>query len=318
LLTAGAQAAVIAEPQSLSRDALETHLSELESPALGLTALRAFGEKLASLTLHDTVRSELYAMRKRPLVIVHDEAASRIPWETLCIRGWFPATESGLSRRYAAEQLSLARFSEARRQRKELAVLLVVNPTEDLPGAELEGERLLSLLEPVRNAKVTLVRGNDATRARLLAEFQSGAYDVLHYAGHAIYDAETPARGGIRCSDGVLTSAEIAELTQLPALVVFNACESARVRRELPQRMHRSHSLAENFLRGGVANYIGTYWPVSDAAAVAFSETFYAHLLRRTTLGTAVVKARAAVRALRSIDWADYIHYGDPDFRLKE
>jgi CHAT domain-containing protein len=193
----------------------------------------------------------------------------------------------------------------------------VVNPTEDLPGAELEGERLLSQLQPVRNARVTAVRGSAATCARLLAEFQSGAYDVLHYAGHAIFDAGAPSRSGIRCSDGVLSSVEIAELAQLPALVVFNACESARVRRELPQRLHESHTLAEIFLRGGVANYIGTYWPVSDAAAVAFSEAFYANLLRRTTLGAAVVKARAAVRALRSVDWADYIHYGDPGFRLK-
>src|SRR5690606_22945578 len=126
---------------------------------------------------------------------------------------------------YAAEQLSLARFSETRRERKELAVLLVANPTEDLPGAELEGDRLLKLLEPVSNARVTAVRGRAATCARLLAELQSGAYDVLHYAGHAFFDPKTPARSGIRCSDAVLTSAELAELTQLPALVVFNACE---------------------------------------------------------------------------------------------
>jgi hypothetical protein len=67
-----------------------------------------------------------------------------------------------------------------------------------------------------------------------------------------------------------------------------------------------------------VANYVGTYWPVTDTAAVTFSETFYAALLRRNSLGVAVVKARTAIRKLRSIDWADYIHYGDPDFRLKE
>jgi CHAT domain-containing protein len=318
LLTAGPQAAVIAETQPVTRESLEALLLKLEAPKLKATELRKFGEELATLTLHETVRTALHEMRTRPLVIVHDAQASRIPWETLCIRGWAPALEKGLSRRYAAEQLSLARFNETRRERKELSVLLVANPTEDLPGAELERKRLVALLEPVRNARITVVNGRAATCARLLAELQSGAYDVLHFAGHAFFDEKSPGRSGIRCSDAVLTGLQLAELAQLPALVVFNACESARVRRQVAQRLHESHGLAEIFLRGGVANYIGTYWPVGDTAAVAFSETFYAALLRRAALGAAVVKARTAIKALRSIDWADYVHYGDPDFRLKE
>jgi CHAT domain-containing protein/pimeloyl-ACP methyl ester carboxylesterase len=318
LLTAGRQAAVVSESQPFARDMLDQHLSKLESADFKLGDMKKFGEELAALTLHQTVRSELYDMRNRPLVVVHDAQASRIPWEALCIRGWYPAIEKGLSRRYAAEQLSLARFNESRRQRKDLAVLLVANPTEDLAGAELEGDRLVSLLEPVENARVTVVKGQAATCTRLLAELQSGAYDVLHYAGHAFFDERSPSRSGIRLADSVLTSLQLAELAQLPALVVFNACESGRIRRNVSRRLQESHGLAEIFLRGGVANYIGTYWPVTDTAAVAFSETFYSTLLRNNALGAAVIKARTAIRELRSIDWADYIHYGDPDFRLKE
>jgi len=318
LLTAGKQAAVIAESQPFTHDLLDQHLRKLETTAFKPGDMKKFGEELAVLTLHQTVRSELHQMRNRPLVVVHDAPASRIPWEAMCIRGWFPAVEKGLSRRYAAEQLSLARFNEARRQRKDLAVLLVANPTEDLAGAELEGDRLVAMLEPVANARVTVVKGQAATRTRLLAELQSGAYDVLHYAGHAFFDASLPSRSGIQCADAVLTSLQLAELAQLPALVVLNACESARVRRDVTRRLQESHGLAEIFLRGGVANYIGTYWPVSDTAAVAFSEAFYSTLLRKSALGSAVIKARTAIRELRSIDWADYIHYGDPDFRLKE
>jgi CHAT domain-containing protein/pimeloyl-ACP methyl ester carboxylesterase len=318
LLTAGKQAAVVSEPQPFVRESLDQHLRKLESPDFKLGDMKKFGEELAALTLHQTVRAELHNMRNRPLVVVHDATASRIPWETLCIRGWFPAIEKGLSRRYAAEQLSLARFNESRRTRKDLAVLLVANPTEDLAGAELEGDRLVSLLEPINNARVTVVKGQAATCTRLLAELQSGAYDVLHYAGHAFFDERSPSRSGIQLADAVLTSLQLAELAQLPALVVFNACESARVRRDVTLRLQASHGLAEIFLRGGVANYIGTYWPVNDTAAVAFTETFYSTLLRNNALGAAVVKARSAIRELRSIDWADYIHYGDPDFRLKE
>ena len=34
-------------------------------------------------------------------------------------------------------------------------------------------------------------------------------------------------------------------------------------------------------------------------------------------IGTALLEARRTVRAARSIDWANYIHYGAPDFRVK-
>ena len=80
----------------------------------------------------------------------------------------------------------------------------------------------------------------------------------------------------------------------------------------------RAHTgLAEAFLRGGVAHYVGTYWPVGDAEAVAFAEALYRRLLSGSPIGDAVLEGRRAVKALRSVDWADYIHYGDPMFRLK-
>jgi CHAT domain-containing protein len=69
-------------------------------------------------------------------------------------------------------------------------------------------------------------------------------------------------------------------------------------------------------LRAGLAHYVGTHWPVEDASATAFATVFYRELLR-SSVGNALVKARRAVHARRSPDWADYVHYGDGDFRLK-
>ena len=80
--------------------------------------------------------------------------------------------------------------------------------------------------------------------------------------------------------------------------------------------MRTNLSLAETLLRAGLAHYIGTHWPVADDAAAAFAATFYRELLRGT-IGNALVKARRAVHARRSPDWADYVHYGDAEFRLK-
>jgi CHAT domain-containing protein len=168
-----------------------------------------------------------------------------------------------------------------------------------------------------------VVQGAQATRARLLNDFRSGAYDVLHYAGHAHFDPQQPGHSGIICAGGdTLSGADLARLESLPALVFFNACETGRLRGATPHRHLRrslaiTDGLAEAFLRGGVANYLGTYWPVGDEAALAFSAALYARIVDGEPLGVAVYQARAAVRASRSCDWADYMHYGNHEFAIK-
>jgi CHAT domain-containing protein len=64
---------------------------------------------------------------------------------------------------------------------------------------------------------------------RLDHEFASGKYDLVHYAGHAYFDDKTRLQSGILCAGNqVLSGRELATLDSLHALVVFNACESAR------------------------------------------------------------------------------------------
>ncbi len=84
------------------------------------------------------------------------------------------------------------------------------------------------------------------------------------------------------------------------------------------QRIGEAVGLAEAFMRGGVANFLGTYWPVGDAAAKLFAETFYKRLMAARPLGEAIQEGRTAVRNTGSKDWADYVFYGNPDFVLKE
>jgi CHAT domain-containing protein len=91
--------------------------------------------------------------------------------------------------------------------------LLVVNPTQDLPGAELEGQRVEKLLKEGLHTRLTVRQGADATRAVLRGEFRSGKYDLVHYAGHAFFDAAEPSRSGILCAGReVLSGAELSGL----------------------------------------------------------------------------------------------------------
>ncbi len=325
VLTAGAKATVITGVKEIKKSDLDVHLRLIETDRFTFPKLSGYGERLAELILTPEVDAVLSTMKDHHLVLVHDAPSSRIPWETLRVRDWFPAMEGGLSRRYAAENLSVAKWLEKRSYGEVLDLLLVVNPTQDLEGAEEEGNRIAEIFGANPGVQVHLLRGAEATKQALLAAFTSGKYDVIHYAGHAFFDALHPSRSGIVCSGGdPLRGSELAGLGNLPGLVFFNACEAARIRKrgdtkapEMHKRIGVSVGLAEAFLRGGVANYVGTYWPVGDAPAKTFAEIFYTRLLAGKSIGESLLEGRKAVAELKSVDWADYIHYGSQNFVLK-
>jgi pimeloyl-ACP methyl ester carboxylesterase len=338
VLTAGSKATVVTGVQNVQDIELRALTTRLVNPAI--TDLSTDGDKLGKLLLSEEVRAVLPRYKQHHLVVVHDAAISSVPWETLAFVDangpkdvWFPASEKGLSHRYAAENLSVAKWLEERLDDDVLTVLLVVNPTEDLDGAEQEGRRVQQLFNQVTGCRLDTLRGTAATRPALLSAFGSGKYDLIHYAGHAFFDQEKPERSGILChGDAVLSGSDLAGLGNLPTLVFFNACEAGRLRgkaglrkKALSQvvaearvkKLGEGVSFAEAFMRGGVANFIATYWPVGDQAATVFAETFYVRLMKGLRIGEAIQEGRRAVKETGSKDWADYIFYGDPWFVLK-
>lgn len=342
VLTAGAKATVVT---GLKR----VHGAEFAKLRDRIVASRKvdfgkLGTDLGQLLLSDEVCTVLSSQRKivpgsadaksPHLVVVHDAQMSQVPWETVAFSSpggpdvgpWYPASEQGVSRRYAAENLSVAKWLEERVLDGVLNVLLVVNPTKDLDGADKEGKRISSLFADLRGATIDQLSHSDATRPALLSAFRSGKYDVIHYAGHAFFDEQSPERSGVLCHNKVpLTGADLSGLSNLPTLLFFNACESGRVRgehgkkeKDKPTHLRDSVGLAEAFMRGGIANFLGTYWPVGDDAASIFAEGFYTQILDGVRIGTAIQTARRAVRDNGSPDWADYVFYGSHDFVLKE
>lgn len=341
VLTAGGRAAIITEDAIPPKAELEAHLALTGGGRLKVKneeELTAYGKKLGQLVLHPKIQEVLASpgLEERHLVVVHDLAASRIPWETLVIDGKSPALLQGISRRYLASNLSVAKWREEQRQDAILRVLLVVNPTQDLAGAAAEGKLVEEVLKAQRGVELTVVREQQATRARLLAELKGGRYDVVHYAGHAYYDRTDLSQSGIVChGDEILTGPDLMSLPTLPSMAFFNACEAGRVRVWRPKTPRRkrassrkeaspmadplevSVSFAEAFLRGGAATYVGTYWPVGDEPAEEFAKTLYGQLIEGQSVARSLLAARQTLKEHRFLDWADYIHYGSPDFVLK-
>jgi hypothetical protein len=322
-LTAGAKAALLDDPVDVDLEELRTALASIEESGFDQARLETFGRAIAQSALPARVREELEKFSGHHLTMVHDREASLIPWEAMRLAAWVPALDAGLSRRYLANDVAVARWSEQRQSDPELRVLVVANPTGDLPGAEKEGRRVAQIAAANSWINVECLEGKQATAEAVLGALSSERYDVIHYAGHAFFAKDSPGQSGVVCADRTLAATELLNLRKLPALMFFNACESARTRHRGRPRAGAGKALAdsvgfaESLMRAGVANYVGTYWPVGDIAADEFSRTFYEALLAGESLGGSLLQSRRRVLGLKSIDWADYVHYGDPEFRLK-
>ena len=211
-----------------------------------------------------------------------------------------------------------------------LRVLIVADGNADarLPGAQKEAQTLMALFDRVNKlgtvnqiAYTALVGPSKATTLDVLLRISDQPpFDVLHYAGHCIYDQQNPERSGLLFSGGDrLTAADLNQVDRTPKFVFANACESGI----LPSRPDLSSpqlpaAFAEAFFQKGVANFICTAWPVEDAAASDFAEELYRNLLGD---GVPIVQMYEALRSARrriatSMSWGAYQHYGDPYFRL--
>ena len=133
---------------------------------------------------------------------------------------------------------------------------------------------------------------------------QSAPLTIVHIAAHGQSDAAagTPA---IWLGTQTLIPSM---LTDVPAasIVVLNVCDSAASSvREFPQS-----SIASSFHRIGAERVVGTLFPISDAAAVGFSRSFYAELQAN---GENIAEStRSAQHALRlgrysAYEWAAYV-----------
>lgn len=293
------------------------------------TNLDDFGTKLANLVLPSALLAGCEDMVAHFSVqLLHDSLSSRIPWEAMKIAGVSPALVKGISRKYERNP-SATMFSRTQQHNQTLRVLLVYNPTQDLPGAESEGERIQKVTAKWGGQmQVIRLHGSEATRDAIIDRLSKESFDVLHYAGHAGFVPDNPTQSGLLCAGRqVLSGRDLAPLgSNLPPVVILNACESGRIRKSLSDDVENDPaSAAEAILNAGIMCFIATYWPVSDPGADIFADKFYEGVLlgmqeggEAKSVGEAVLSARQAMKEAGENDWANYMLYGDPQFKLKK
>ena len=232
--------------------------------------------------------------------------------------------------------------------RGKIKALVIGDPGDPATGDSLEGARtealrvveILSQRDDVEvDARIGAptvpregpLRGiKPANRLDILSLLLRGEVDLVHYAGHGDFDEEEPDRVGWVFAGGLLTPHELERLERVPAIIVANACLTARTSQAIASAKQNAvdeprseagllPSLADEFFRLGVRNYVGTAWEVNDVGATLFADAFYSTILdangSSNSFGDAVLAGRQALwrqRHLYGPLWAAYQHYGDP------
>ena len=285
-------------------------------PSTVVNDLRSLGQLIFSQLLPEPIRQRLLAAESSDLYLRLDEQLIHLPWELGFDGTDFLATKFCVGR----QVITSAPTQKKRTPRSEtglLRVLLVADPTESLPQAVSEAERLCELLDAVSGVKVTLMGGHLVEKADLLKKLQT--HDVVHFAGHSHYDPVSPAKSGWHLHEGVLTAEELSKLDDPPRLVFSNSCQAGATPAGRYQYEGQAFGIGSAFLVAGVTNYIGTFWVVHDEESMHFATAFYQGIAAGLSVGEALLSARKEVirqKGWQGLTWASYMLYGDPTVTL--
>ncbi len=239
---------------------IHAHLTKLALPAgASLTLLPASG--LSILPLHACWRPENGVTR----YLVDDYTISYCP---------------------SAMTLASTREKLLRRQQgppeASKSLLVVANPTEDLPFAALEGDAIAALGEP---SQTQLLSGAKASWSEVGRQFKDK--DYIHFACHGRFDIRYPMRSFLALAPpserpGVSGFLRLQELMvtwdTATRLVTLSACESGVA--DLAHAPNEFIGLSSGWLRTGAMAVISSLWLVDDLCTMLLMEHLYEGLFR--------------------------------------
>ena len=272
----------------------------------------------------------------KPLKLILDRSTASYPWEMACFRSAQNpnrVSSLGIDLRVARQFRTLLSSAPGMKPvlNRNLKVLIIADPAREadyqLPGARREGREVARVFRnfPAKQHGIFVeveehIGPDQCDPVEVLALLLSGAFDIVHYAGHGDYDRDNPARSGwIFGKDCVLSAREIFRARKVPRLVFANACFSAVTTRgqalSADEQSEGLASIAQAFFERGVSNYIGSGWPVNDEQATRLARTFYEGLLTGKPICDALQAGRKEISGYGDT-WGAYQHYGTPDDRV--
>lgn len=283
-----------------------------------LDVFHSMGRYIAAHVLPPRISRKLSELEEGPLLLVLDPQLLHVPWELAEIEDEFLCLRLALGRQIVVDDFSSRRVP--RTDCTKLSFLLVLDPTENIDGAEHHAEELLELLMRHQDRLAfEILLGRNADRLKLLDRMEGA--DVVYYFGHGEHDPERPDESGWRLYHDRITCRDFRALRYPPAFVFANACESGK---EAPWRSVNparvaGYGAASGFILAGVAHYLGAPYPIPAGSAAPFAELVFQHLLNGAAIGESLRRARRIFSEGRGEDdpaWAAYALYGNPEKNL--
>jgi class 3 adenylate cyclase/CHAT domain-containing protein/tetratricopeptide (TPR) repeat protein len=287
-----------------------------------LMKLREMGQIFHDELFTINVKEKLESTKAECLCLSLDDQVGHIPWELLNDGQRFLCRRFSMGRLVKTRQTVLG--TRTRALARPLKMLIMADPSGDLKGAYAEGTQLRDFMDQNREVINATLRSSDIATRVIKEKIRN--FDIVHFAGHAEYHAESPDEGGWRVSDGVLAIKDIIKMAgtgAMPALIFSNACQSARTEewRIGEDFQNDIFGLANAFLLVGVKHYIGTFWEIMDEPSRRYALEFYRSVISGLSVGEGVRKARMELvkeYGEETIVWASYVLYGDPAFNYME
>ena len=287
-------------------------------------SLRSIGEQLyQTFYLDQFAQGQLKEaeIRNKMLVMDVNVGNSDLPWELLSDGAEFLSRERVFSRVLGITQPGRAAALPS--PDAELNLLVISDPTSNLPASGEEAERLVAKLKRLPSIHVKHLHGPEATYHNVSTELEATHYDVLHYAGHFAFDTLRLNTSGLQLADKLLTADDLSTRRKIPRFFFANACESGRVSDGLPQdkadRSFGQQGLAQGLLCKGVCASWALCGGWTTPPPKRSPSPSISALLKGQSLGEAVRLARIEVVQTHGEGqpaWASYALYGQPWMKL--
>lgn len=289
-----------------------------------ITALRdVISNPQSSLEQAKSVAYELYATLVRP---VRDRISKRRIF--IIPHGWlyyvpFQVLRNADTGRYLIEDFAITyapsttvvKYSLEKSQvvRKD-SILVLANADlgdsrYDLPYAEEEASSIAKSFK-----RSTVLMRKEATESRFRES--APAYDVVHVATHAYFDANDPLRSAILLAgdeknDGRVEATELYQFNLKASLVVLSACQTGLA---YVVQGDELIGLIRGVIYSGADAVLSTLWSVDDRSTAEVMKSFYEGF-KMVPKDLALQQAQVATMQLfpHPFNWAPFILTGSPN-----
>jgi CHASE2 domain-containing sensor protein/CHAT domain-containing protein len=281
--------------------------------------LQQLGALLFAHLFPAAIQERLSAAAATHLFLRLDDQLVHLPWELAFNGDEFLLAKFHIGRQVITDYRPLSASPALPKDAHGLRMLIIVDPTESLAAAAQEVDQLCELLDVCAQLEVSVIGGKRLRKIDLLRALNE--HDLVHYAGHATFDAAHPTRSGWVLDNAVVTALELSRVAHPPLLVFANACQAGATAPWQAETAYEGQAfgIGSAFLLAGAHNYIGTFCVIHDAHSAAFAADFYRHLIQGVPVGEALSAARRTAcqgTGTRGLLWASYMHYGNPTFQL--